>query len=142
MKKSFVFTVITILFSLLSGGLGYVAAYVQGLQRANEMYVRAYCDVLNVESVSMLNVSDINCLINKIKLNCDSWASLIRVNKPYVSTDTKKDITKALEAWKETKVKLQKIIDRHGGNLTKKREKPVGSKVDQFRPMKDLDEIP
>lgn len=111
-KKTIVFSVATVLLVVISGGLGYITAYVRGLTKANDVHVRAYCDVLELESLTMTRKaksSGISGLIDAVAQNCEGHASFIRVNKPYRPADTRERIAEALEAWDEAKKEVEAL---------------------------------
>ncbi|MHC4086984.1 MAG: hypothetical protein ACYSU3_22220 [Planctomycetota bacterium] len=91
---------------IIFGSVGYVTAYIRGLQYANDMVVRTHCDILLLQSVSFLNSSDVASLIDKVEENCNCSASLIAANKPLSPEETKKNISEALEKWEEAKRKF------------------------------------
>lgn len=112
-KKVLVFLVVTILLVGISGTLGYVAGYyVQGLQEVNDMNVRTHCHVLLLESLRFarkVDSSGMTGLIDAVELNCEGWASFIRVWQPYSSATTMKEIEEALQAWEKAKGKLEEL---------------------------------
>lgn len=115
-KRVLVFWIVSIVLIAISGGLGYITAYVQGLLKVNDMHVRTYCHVLLLESLTLsreVDSSGTAGLINAAEQNCGSWASFIRVNEPYCSPDTKIRIAEALEAWEKAKRNLEEIRSLH-----------------------------
>ena len=95
---------------IICASAGYVIAYCRGLQHANDMVVRTHCNILILQSVSFLNSSDVVSVINKVKENCETSASIITINKPFSPNDTKKNISEALEQWEKAKRKLEEHI--------------------------------
>jgi hypothetical protein len=108
-KKSFILPVTIVLVVIVASGLSYTTAYIQGLQKAIDMDVRARSNVLLIESLSLSRRSDVEGLINGVELNCSIWASFIRANEPYCSSDTRKMIKEALAAWEKADTKLQEL---------------------------------
>ena len=74
------------------------------------MVVRTHCDILLLQSASVLNSYDVSNLIKKVEDNCDSLASLIAANKACSPEDVKKNISDALEKWEKAKIKLEDHI--------------------------------
>jgi hypothetical protein len=108
-KKVLVFSGMVVLIAIISAGLGYTVAYVRGLQKVIDIDVRAHCNVLLIESLSLSRSHGIRDLIDSVEQNCDIWASFIRVNEPYGLSDTPRRIAESLEAWEKAKSKLEEL---------------------------------
>ena len=99
--------ILSFIFSgIIFGSAGYLLAYCRGLQNANDMVIRTHCDILLLQSISILNSSNVASFINKVEENCDFSASLIAANKPYSPEDTKNNISEALEKWEKAKRRI------------------------------------
>lgn len=111
-KKVLICCVVILLNTIFSGGLGYIIAYISGLQKLIDMDVRTRCHVLLLESIVIDRKAasfGVQGLVDAVELNCGGWASFIRTNEPYSSSDTKKRIAEALSAWEKTKNNLRKL---------------------------------
>jgi hypothetical protein len=108
-KKTLIFGSVIVLVIVVSAGLGYTAAYVQGLQKVIDMNVRTQCYNLLLESFSLSRSSDIKDLFNSVEQKCTGWASFILANEPFCSVETQKRIEEALGVWEKAKRKLEDL---------------------------------
>jgi hypothetical protein len=110
-NKVVILSIVIPLIAIFSAGIGYTIAFVQGLVKANDMNVRAHCDILLTDSLRLSRSSDINDCIDKVELNYSDTASYILANEPFISADskTKRRIPEALKAWEKAQAKLQEL---------------------------------
>ena len=114
-KKIIILIVFTIVFTLaivISAGVGYLAAYVRGLQQIYDMETMAYCHVLLLGSRRLnynIDCSGVNGLIDAVEQNGDSLVALVRPWDPPIRGDDKKRISKAHEEWEMAKKKLEEL---------------------------------
>ncbi len=110
-KKTTVLSIVIVLIVIISAGLGYTAAYAQGLCKVVDMQIRANCNNLFVGSRLLAHSSDMEDFIDNVEFSYTLQASFIRANEvvPFRSSEAKKESTKALEAWENAKIKIEDI---------------------------------
>jgi len=112
-KKYFVLSVVVVLIVVISSGLGYIYAFVEGLEKVNDMQVRTHSDILLIHSLVLtrkLRSQDIAKLIDATELNSEDLASFINNNKPLIKNpETLRQVDKALTAWEQAKKRLQEL---------------------------------
>ncbi len=110
-KKTTVLSIVIVLIVIISAGLGYTAAYVQGLCKVVNMDIRANSHNLLLGSLLLARSSDMEDFIDNVEHSYTNQASFIRANEvvPFRSSETKKVSTEALEAWENAKIKIEDI---------------------------------
>jgi hypothetical protein len=115
-KKAFFLSFIAVLLITVSGFVGYIVAYIHGVQKMNNMMVKNYCDILTLESLAIVRKLDtprVVGLVDAVELHCNNLASFVQVNHPYSCPNTKKRIEEALETWEKAQEQLRKIRALH-----------------------------
>ena len=95
---------------VVSGGVGYFAAWAVGYYRIAELYVMAHCDAVFVESQSMIRHMDRSGpsgLIDAVEYQYDMWDTVLRGIQPASGADDKERISRALGAWAAARKKLE-----------------------------------
>ena len=111
-KKTIVLSIVIVLIAIISAGLGYTAAYVQGLCKVVDMDIRANSHNLFLGSLILARSSDMEDFIDNVELSYNLQASFIRANEEgfsFSSSETKKVSTEALEAWENAKIRIEDI---------------------------------
>ena len=112
-KKYIVLLVVEILIVIISSGLGYIYAFVEGLEKVNDMQVRTHSDILLLNSLVLtrkLKSPDITTLVDVIEFNNDDLAIFVTYNKPLIKNqETLRQVDKALTAWEQAKKRLQEL---------------------------------
>ena len=111
-KKTIVLSIVIVLIVIISAGLGYTAAYAQGLCKVVDMDIRANCNNLLIGSLILARSSDMEDFIDNVEHSYTCQASFIRAYEevlPFSSSETKKVSTEALEAWENAKIRIEDI---------------------------------
>lgn len=86
-KKYFVFPIVVVLIAVISFGLGYFYAFINGLTKANDMVVATRSLILLKTSATLierLKSPDMAELLTITEENCESSAGLVTVSKPLI----------------------------------------------------------
>ena len=112
-KKYYLLSAAGVLIAVLSFGLGYTYAYIQGLIRSWDMVVGTHSSILLANSNTLtqrLKSPDIRELIEATEENGDSLARFLIDFKPVMkSPDTRKHIEIALTDWEQAKERLREL---------------------------------
>jgi len=112
-KKYFIFSGVLILIAVISFGLGYVYAYINGLEKALDMQVSTYSEILEITSsvlIGKLRTPDIMELIEATEENGDLLSRNIISSKPFTQNPTTLEyIEISLTSWEKAKKRLQEL---------------------------------
>ena len=111
-RKTVVFVVLVVLVVVILVFCGFAVGYIKSLEKTIEIDVRTQCYVLKLESLRwarMPESSGIAGLIDAAEMNCEGWASFIKVYEPYSSSGTKLMITDALSEWEKARTRLAEL---------------------------------
>ena len=112
-KKYFVLSAVVVLIVVISFGLGYTYAFVEGLEKVNDMHARVHGDILLIHSLTLtrkLRSPDTVGLIEATELNGDNLADFIIGYKPYIKNpEISRRVEEALTAWEPAKKRLQEL---------------------------------
>lgn len=112
-KKYYLLSAAGVLIAVLSFGLGYTYAYIQGLIRTWDMVVGTHSSILLATSNTLtqrLKSPDTTELIEATQENGDSLARFIVDFKPVMkNSETRKHIEIALTDWEQAKERLREL---------------------------------
>lgn len=112
-KKYFVLSVVSVLVIVISFGLGYTYAFVDGLVKVNDMAAKTHSHILWMEShilTRTLKSPNVAELIKATEENGDSLHSFIITFKPVIENpETRTRVDEAVTAWEQAKGRLHEL---------------------------------
>ncbi len=109
MKKIVLITILCVI-TVISAGGGFIYGYfVKGKIEVYQTQVRTQADCLLIKSKlleRLSSTSNLNDLIDQVRLDGIGLAGSLEVDRQYVSKETSEKITKSLTLWKEVDGKL------------------------------------
>jgi hypothetical protein len=99
-----------------SAGVGYLTAWTVGYARAGRSHAMTHCDMLLLESGSLIrgvDTSGLNGLIDAIETNGNVSDGILRAWQLCARADDNERISRALARWEMAKKKLEQLRRSH-----------------------------